>query len=214
MRTTGEILKKARLEKKLSLEDVEKSIRIRKKFLEALEQNDWEKLPSLPYIKGFLRNYSTYLGLVPDEMIAVFRRQFKNQEDEKVLPDSATNPVHDPAFRLSPQSIIIGIVVLFLTTFFGYLFLQYRSYTSAPMLTINQPQEGQTYTTDTAKVTGKTDSDAVINVNKQNITISDTGDFDTTVKLNPGTNTIVIESTSKYGKKNSVTRTVQLQDPK
>ena len=61
MLTVGEILIKARSEKKLSLEEIEKKIRIRKKFLIALEDNDWDRLPSLPYIKG------SFNGLVTPE---------------------------------------------------------------------------------------------------------------------------------------------------
>jgi len=41
MRTVGEILKKARQEKNLTLDEIEKSLRIRKKFLMALEENAW-----------------------------------------------------------------------------------------------------------------------------------------------------------------------------
>ena len=52
MRTIGEILKKARIEKKYTLEEIEDQIRIRRKFLQALEDNNWLKLPSLTYIKG------------------------------------------------------------------------------------------------------------------------------------------------------------------
>lgn len=211
MRTVGEILKKARMEKRLALEDIEKNLRIRKKFLEALEENEWNKLPSLPYIKGFLRNYSTFLGLAPEEMVAIFRRQFRDQEKAGLLPEGITHPLNEPILRFTPQIAVIGVIIVFVFFFFGYLFFQYRTYTSPPNLTISVPAEGETIKTDKVQVRGKTDVDAVVSVNNIQIAINETGEFSTTLTLPPGVNAIIIEATSKFGKKNTITRTIQMQ---
>ena len=52
MKTVGEMLKVARLGKNYSLADLEKTTKIRLKFLEAIENDDYSKLPSLSYAKG------------------------------------------------------------------------------------------------------------------------------------------------------------------
>ncbi|MBI2617421.1 helix-turn-helix domain-containing protein [Candidatus Gottesmanbacteria bacterium] len=213
MKTVGEILRKARLEKHLDLELVEKDLRIRKKFLQAIEDNSWNKLPSLPYIKGFLRNYSRYLDLKPEEMVAIFRRQFRDQDKEGILPKGLTSPLNDPIIRLTPQ-IVVGIVTLsLLLLLFGYLFFQYRLFTSPPPLTILQPEEGKIVTTEKVDVEGQTDSDAVVSINNQKVVVSADGKFHLQIPLSPGINTIIIESTSKHGKKKTITRTIQLQNP-
>jgi len=212
MRTVGEILKKARVEKHLTFEEIENTTKIRKKFLVALEENDWEHLPSLPYIKGFIRSYSSFLGLKPDEMVAIFRRHFKDQDKIGLLPSGLTHPLDETSFRLTPQVTLIGIAVVFLFLFFGYLFFQYKSYTSPPNLEITKPLEGEVLQTGKIDVIGKTDADAVISVNNQKIALSPTGEFTTTLLLSPGVNVITIESTSKYGKKKTITRTVQVAE--
>lgn len=211
MRTVGEILKKARTEKKLTLEDVERILRIRKKFLLALEENDWDSLPSLPYIKGFLKNYSTYLGLMPQEMMAIFRRQFGEKEKAGLLPKGLAHPLDEPSFHITPQFMVTGIIISFLVVFFGYLLLQYKIYTSPPSLSVDKPPEGAIVHSDRVDVSGKTDSDAVVAVNNQKIAINSNGEFTTTLTLNPGINTITVESISKYGKKRAVERTIQIQ---
>lgn len=211
MHTVGEILKKARSEKKLTLEDVEKQLKIRKKFLIALEENAWEKLPSLPYIKGFLRSYSNFLGLKSEELIAIFRREFSLNEKTGLLPDGLTHPVDEPTIKITPQIAGLSVVISFLILFFGYIFLQYRSFTNPPNLIVLKPAEGEIIYGDKATVSGKTDISAVISVNNQKIAVSQNGEFSTTLSLPPGTNTIFIESTSKYGKKKSITRTIQIQ---
>lgn len=210
MRTVGEILKKARLEKNILLEDVEKTLRIRKKFLLALEENAWNKLPALPYIKGFIRNYSNYLGLKPDEMLAIFRRQFSFREKGTVLPEGLAHPLDEPVFRFTPQVLVGVTIISFIVFFFGYLFLQFKNYTSPPNLAINSPKEGEVINTDKIEITGKTDADAVVSVNNLKIAVNEKGEFTSTVRLNPGINTINIESVSKYGKKRTINRTIQV----
>lgn len=212
MRTVGEILKKARLEKKLTCEDVEKATRIRKKFLVALEENAWDKLPSLPYIKGFIRNYSFHLGLKPDEMVAIFRRHFKEQEKSKLIPSGFTQPLNEPFFRFTPQTSLIAVIIGFLLLFFGYLFFQYTAYTNPPDLIVTAPKEGEIFNSSKIQITGKTDIDAVLSINNQKIALAPNGEFTTTLLVPPGVNSIIIESTSKYGKKRTLTRTIQIQD--
>lgn len=210
MRTVGEILKKARIEKKLSLDEVEKNIKIRIKFLSALEENSWHKLPSLPYIKGFLKNYSLFLDLNPEEIIAIFRRQFRQQEKEPLLPEGLTHPLDEPLIKLTPKTISFVAVFFFFLFFFGYLFFQYRNLTNPPFLNIRSPREGEILKSDLVLITGKSDQDAVVSVNNQRVALNQDGQFTTSLNLSPGVNSILIESISKFGRKRSITRTVQV----
>ena len=212
MRTVGELLKEARSEKRLTLEEVEKAIRIRKKFLLALEENNWEKLPSTAYIKGFLRNYSSFLGLAPEEVVAVFRRQFAQKEKSGLLPTGVTKPLNEPNIRFTPQTFVVITIIAFLTLFFGYLFFQYRSIVNPPNLVVDAPAEGEILNSTKVEVLGTTDSDAVVAIDNQQIASLDNGKFSTTLSLPAGINKIVIESTSKYGKKKTITRTIQVQE--
>ncbi|MFH1245073.1 MAG: RodZ domain-containing protein [Candidatus Omnitrophota bacterium] len=59
----GEKLKKARLEKNISLDEVFKQTKIHPRVLAALEENQAEEQLSLIYIKSFIKSYAQYLGL-------------------------------------------------------------------------------------------------------------------------------------------------------
>ena len=63
MKTVGSILREARVAKKLTLKEAEAATKFREKFLENIESDDYSRLPSLSYAKGFVKNYSEYLGL-------------------------------------------------------------------------------------------------------------------------------------------------------
>lgn len=63
----GEALRHARVERGLSLADVEEATKIRQRYLVALEENRWQELPGDVYGRGFLRIYARYLGVDPEE---------------------------------------------------------------------------------------------------------------------------------------------------
>ena len=71
----GEILQTARERKGVDLARAERETKIRARHLMALESGDLADLPAQVYAKGFLRNYSTYLGLDADEMLARWRKE-------------------------------------------------------------------------------------------------------------------------------------------
>ena len=54
------------------LEDAERDTRISRRYLQALETEQFDVIPAPVYARGFLRSYSQYLGLDPQEMLALF----------------------------------------------------------------------------------------------------------------------------------------------
>ena len=59
----GNSLREARLRKELDFPELEQGTKIRAKYLRALEDENFDPLPSATYVKGFLRTYADYLGL-------------------------------------------------------------------------------------------------------------------------------------------------------
>jgi cytoskeleton protein RodZ len=66
----GDRLRKAREAKGLTLEQIEEVTRIRRRYLQALEEEDFGQLPGEVFVRGFLRNYALALGLDPEEVLA------------------------------------------------------------------------------------------------------------------------------------------------
>jgi cytoskeleton protein RodZ len=71
----GRILEQKRKEKGLSLEEVEQATKIRKRYLDGLEREDFAVLPAGIYAQGFLKTYANYLGLDGEDL----SRQLKSR---------------------------------------------------------------------------------------------------------------------------------------
>ena len=59
----GHILREARETKGLTLAEAQEETRINSKYLAALENGEYDKLPTPVHVRGFLRNYARFLGL-------------------------------------------------------------------------------------------------------------------------------------------------------
>src|SRR4051794_19910891 len=84
----GDSLREARTRRGLSAADVQKGIRIRERYLTALEEERWELLPGEAYVKGFLRTYAEFLGLNGTLYMDEYNAQAAAQEEEPIVPES------------------------------------------------------------------------------------------------------------------------------
>jgi cytoskeletal protein RodZ len=83
----GASLREARNRRGLTPADVQKGLRIRERYLTALEEERWEQLPGEAYVKGFLRMYAEFLGLNGQLYIEEYNSRFAHR-DEALVPDS------------------------------------------------------------------------------------------------------------------------------
>jgi cytoskeleton protein RodZ len=90
----GAYLKSVRESRGLELEEAAKVTRIKKSYLVAIEDGDFEKLPNPAYIKGFLRLYAGYLSLSGDDVVRRY---------EPVAPASVAPPIAHAPERPSVQ---------------------------------------------------------------------------------------------------------------
>ena len=79
----GQRLKQARKERNLSIEKAEQLTRIRAHYIKALESDDYSGMSSAAQARGFLRNYSEFLGMNIDEILDELQRARTPAETEQ-----------------------------------------------------------------------------------------------------------------------------------
>jgi len=211
MKQVGTMLKEARVAQGLSIADVEKNTRIRAKFLTAIESDDFSSIPSPVYTKGFIKNYSDFLGLNSDEILAFFRRQTMDGGKNAIMPKGMADPLNSPMFTLTPGKFI-GILVIALVFLFGlYFAFQYQHLHRPPNIILDEPKNDQVFEERKIQIIGATDPDATVTINGISTIVRPEGKFFDQVLLTPGVNTITITATSRFGKTTTLIRKVGLK---
>ena len=90
----GSALRRAREKRGLSLEEAEQATKIRARYLDALERQDYGILPASIYVHGFLKTYATFLGLDGEALSRELKEsgQAKEEDETGPLPASRENP--------------------------------------------------------------------------------------------------------------------------
>lgn len=210
MKTAGQILQTARLHKRVELDDVSRITKIRNRFLVSIEADDFRDLPSGTVARGFIRNYSEFLGLNPDYVLAIFRRDFVETQSGHIVPRGMADPVEKTAFW-TPRSTIVAVVTAVFVLFGAYLLYQYRLLTGPPALSLTRPANSLTVTDPNVEIAGKTDPEATVSVNGQLTSLDQGGQFSFRISLHPGVNKITITATAKSNRTTILTRTVTLR---
>jgi cytoskeletal protein RodZ len=210
MTKAGEKLQKARLEKGLTLEDVAKSTKIKVEFLSYIENGEYEKLPSVSYAHGFVRNYAEFLGLPEKQIMALFRREFDEEKAYRVLPRGFEKTEEFSVSKFKLERTIILIILIFIV-FMGYLLFQYRYAFLNPPLNIISPQDKSTTSSSTINVIGRTDSNSTVYVNKDVTSVDQNGDFSKEISVFPGETVITVKVINKFSRQTERQITVDVK---
>lgn len=191
MKTVGEILKQTRIKKNLTLEEIEKQTKIRKKILRAFEDDDFFSQPSFAFSLGLLKNYSNFLGLSSEEILAIYRRQ-RQEEKITLLPEKIIKP---PQTHIGLKKNLIFITLLFLIIFYFLHFLFDK-----PYLKLYFPKKDIIVKERVIEVKGKTDPKNELLINNQKVLLKDDGNFSEKITLIRGENTLLIVVRNQQGK--------------
>jgi len=110
----GNSLREARYRQQLELSEVELATKIRARYLQALEEEQFDALPAQTYVKGFLRTYADYLGLDGQLYVDEYNSRYSVGEDEPREPVVArrTSTVHQRHRRLERRGVLLGLGVI------------------------------------------------------------------------------------------------------
>jgi cytoskeletal protein RodZ len=160
MEEIGRKLKNRRERLGLTLEEVERSTRIRTNRLEALEAGEFDTLPSEVQLRGFLRNYADFLGLEPGEILASYdttrggERKHRLQLLQSQSQSRRTLGTGGPGRRSITELLLSGLIVAAVAAVFIWglgsivASLNAAEPTKVPvtLLSINEPTERPTST--------------------------------------------------------------------
>lgn len=90
------------------MEEISSELCIRKIYLTALEESDYETLPPIPYGVGYVRTYARYLGLNPERAVKLYKAASQVEEQSKDDDDEQT----PEANKSNGRHILAGVIAL------------------------------------------------------------------------------------------------------
>lgn len=203
----SEILLRAREKSGASLEKASQDLKIQVKFLKALEAGNFKVFSSSYQLNGFLKNYANYLGLSAAEVLAFFRRDFREDfsGEPKLHPAAAAEP------WLQPERVAWALGLVLLIIFAVYLFRQYQSFSRDPLLILESPASDLKVKSLQIEVKGRTCTDCQVSLNGQFLNVSTSGEFATSVSLRDGINELTVTAISRAGRETKIVRRVLVE---
>ncbi len=107
----GTTLREARVRRSLTLQQVEEDTKIRVKYLQAMENEDFDVMPGPTYAKAFLRTYSSYLGLDANVMLQEYSTRGAPRDHE---PFGGSSMLGAPRSHRGRNTIVFIAVICLL----------------------------------------------------------------------------------------------------
>lgn len=106
----GEHLKRERELREVSLDELSKATRISNRFLQALENEEWERLPGGVFGHGFVRSIARYLGLSEEALLG----EYDSARAEKAMPTlpKPEPPIPPPPKWIPAAAALAGLLLL------------------------------------------------------------------------------------------------------
>ena len=106
----GATLREARERRQLTWEQVEAETKIRAKYLRALEEEEFDSLPSGTYVRGFLRAYASYLGLDGRLFVDEYASRFGTRHDDELFRRRRERPMTQR--RDSSSAVLVALIAV------------------------------------------------------------------------------------------------------
>lgn len=117
--TIGALLRSTRLSQKKTIENVCKALCIRKIYIKAIEESDFNELTPIPYGVGFVRSYANYLGLNADRIVQCYKEEAMPTTHQPVTTCKIVKK-HSPV-NVPNRKQILGGVGVFLAFYILWL---------------------------------------------------------------------------------------------
>jgi hypothetical protein len=102
-RSFGEELRRERELRQVTLREVAESTKINLRFLEALENNDFDILPGGFFVRGFIKSFARHLGINEEAMVNAYLLEL-NQQKSRTPAATATPPAGEPTAPPRPTA--------------------------------------------------------------------------------------------------------------
>ena len=202
--TLADKLNKARLSQNLEWEQIHKATNIQVRYLQALENGDYNELPGDIYAKAWIKIYGEFLGLPGKELLVDYK--IEKALGDRIRKIDNPQPIKKPnSFHiLKPKVIKIIAIGILIFIFLGYLGWEINNTIAPPEVAIWDPDNNFKTTDSSVIVCGRTKPEVQLTINNELVLLDKSGNFSQTVNLISGLNSLQISAKKKHSQANNL----------
>lgn len=197
----GARLKQAREARQFSIKDLSHAVQVASKYIEAFEEDNFEVFPAKVYATGFFRKSIKILGVEgQEELVKEFNnewdiRMFRKRKEAISLPENrGKSPI------VTPRRLAWGIFILAMVALLIFMSSRVIHFLQNPALVIETPIGNTVATEPVIKIKGKVEKESLLTVNGREVTIDESGNFESEFELIAGVNALEFIVKDKFGK--------------
>ncbi|MCD4761326.1 helix-turn-helix domain-containing protein [bacterium] len=202
--TLADKLRQARVSKDISLDEAQEATKIQIKYLEILEEGNYQNLPGDIYAKAWIRLYADFLELPSQELLVDYKLE-KSVSDKIIRLDKSNKTKSLPHYNiLKPKVLKIAAISLLVLSLLGYLGWELNNIIAPPNIVILEPSNNFKTTESSVLIRGQTKPEVELTINNEIVPLDDQGEFNQVVNLVAGLNNLQISAKKKHSKTNNL----------
>jgi cytoskeletal protein RodZ len=123
--SVGDILRKERLTRRITVETIAKDLKLNAGYIKALEASDYESLPADPYVRVYIKSLTKYLSLDTDAIMKEFYKErgliAEDKEGLNKIDVSVKKQEKNPAIVVAAALVVILAVFAFVANQNGWI---------------------------------------------------------------------------------------------
>jgi len=197
----GTKFKKIREERRVSLDDVSSGTKIQKKYLIALEENQFAVFGGDIYAQNFIKSYARFLNLPHRDFLELYKDNnagaFKGSKAGEIK-SAKSRLIFSHKFFRNFVLVLVGAALL------GYIGFEIKRVLTPPLVSVISPPNDYISAVPRVELLGKVGNGAKLKINGQEVFTEEDGSFQENLDLGSGLNVIKLGAQKKYGEEKVV----------
>lgn len=211
----GAYLRNVREQKGITLEKASQDSKIVRTLLEAIEQDNYQKLPPPVYLKGLIKKYAHYLHLDEEKILDFYQKSNgrKLSSGEKdLLPYNrfrVSRSRFSQIFSLIFRQLIRFLLIILLL---GYFLFELSQFLLPAQILLYYPPKDFITSNPNLEISGKVMRSKILYLQEKEINFNEEGLFKEQITLNPGLNTLELKAVNSLGRETILQQNVVLSN--
>ncbi len=191
-----------------SREELAAKVSVRECIVQALEEEQWRKLPSHTEVRDALKRMCYVLDLKYYPVISLYEQEHRAtfQSPKRSSVGNRINKV-----SVTDRTLKWGLAMISVLIVAGYISSQVYAFARDPGVRLDSPDSFEYVETSRYELSGEIDQGAQLTLNGESVTLESDGRFRVTLNLNPGPNPLEFRVEKGNTKTQTIQKTVYLK---